>query len=63
MAPDDRDRTFEKALARHLRSAASSGTDGNAPGGTPVERSIDALVELCPDAEILAAYHDGSLSS
>jgi hypothetical protein len=63
MAPDDRDRIFEKALARHLRSADSSGPDGNAPGGTPVERSIDPLVELCPDAEILAAYHDGSLSS
>ncbi len=63
MAPDDRDRTFEKALARHLRSAASSGTDGNTPDGTPVERSIDPLVGLCPDAEILAAYHDGSLSS
>jgi hypothetical protein len=63
MAPDDRDRTFEKALARHLRSAASSGTDGNVPDGTPVERSIDPLVGLCPDAEILAAYHDGSLSS
>ena len=63
MAPDDRDRTFEKALARHLRSAASSGTDGNVPDGTPVERSIDPLVGLCPDVEILAAYHDGSLSS
>jgi hypothetical protein len=63
MAPDDRDRTFEKALARHLRSAASSGTDGNVPDGTAVERSIDPLVELCPDAEILAAYHDGSLSA
>jgi len=63
MAPDDRDRTFEKALARHLRPAASSGTDGNVPDGTPAERSIDPLVGLCPDAEILAAYHDGSLSS
>ena len=63
MAPDDRDRTFEKALARHLRSAAGSGTDGNAAAGTPVERSLDPLVGLCPDAEILAAYHDGSLSS
>ena len=38
MAPDDRDRTFEKALARHLRSAASSGTDAN----TPVERQSNA---------------------
>jgi len=62
MAPDDRDRTFEKALARHLRSAASSGTDGNAPAGTPVDRSINPQVEPCPDAEILAAYHDGTLS-
>src|SRR5271154_3932537 len=63
MAPDDRDRIFEKALARYLRSAAPSGTDGNALEGTRIERSIDPLVELCPDAEILAAYHDGALSS
>jgi hypothetical protein len=63
MVPDDRDRNFEKALARHLRSTASSGTDGNASTGAPVERSIDPLTELCPDPEVLAAYHDGALSS
>ncbi len=55
MAHDDRDRTFEKALARQLRSSASSGMNAKefdaAPAGS------------CPDPETLAAYHDGSLSS
>ena len=55
MAPHDRDRTFEKALARHLRSSASSGIDANALGAAP---SMS-----CPDPETLAAYHDGALSS
>ena len=35
MAPDDRDRNFEKALARHLRSSASPSTDANVLGGAP----------------------------
>jgi hypothetical protein len=55
MARDDRDRTFEEALARHLRPSASSGPDANALAG--------ASRDLCPDPEMLAAYHDGSLSS
>jgi len=42
MPSDDRDKQFDRALARHLRSA-----------------SPDAA---CPDAEILAAYHERSLS-
>jgi hypothetical protein len=54
MAPDDRDRTFEKALARHLRPSASSRPDTGPISG--------ASAELCPDPELLAAYHDGSLS-
>ncbi|HZV86508.1 MAG TPA: hypothetical protein VFF95_03105 [Candidatus Binatus sp.] len=58
MASDDRDRTFEKALARHLRSSASSGVDANALAGAPGDRRA----EFCPDPETLAAYHDGSLS-
>jgi hypothetical protein len=58
MVPDDRDRNFEKALARHLRSSASSSPDANALAGGASERPV----ELCPDPEILAAYHDGSLS-
>jgi hypothetical protein len=55
MAPDDRDRNFEKALARHLRSSGSPGADSSALGG--------ASREACPDPEILAAYHDGSLTA
>ena len=58
MASDDRDRTFEKALARHLRTSASSGVDANALAGAPGDRRA----EFCPDPETLAAYHDGSLS-
>jgi hypothetical protein len=42
MPSDDRDQQFDRALARHLRSA-----------------SPDAA---CPDAGILAAYHERSLS-
>src|SRR5271157_872980 len=42
MPSDDRDQQFDRALARHLRSA-----------------SPDAA---CPDAEVLAAYHERSLS-
>ncbi len=53
MALDDRDRNFEKALARHLRSSATPGADASASSGAPAD--------ACPDAEILAAYHDGSL--
>lgn len=55
MAPDDRDRTFEKALARHLRYIAPSEADSPALGSS--------AAMSCPDAEILAAYHDGSLSA
>jgi hypothetical protein len=59
MALDDRDRIFEKALARHLRPSASSSLDANSPAGAPAEGSL----ELCPDPEVLSAYHDGALSS
>jgi hypothetical protein len=58
MASDDRDRTFEKALARQLRSSASSSPDANARTGA----SADPSAEFCPDPETLAAYHDGALS-
>ncbi|MGA2095332.1 MAG: YCF48-related protein [Candidatus Acidiferrum sp.] len=54
MAPDDRDRTFEKALSRHLRSSAS-------PSAGPKGFDVSSR-ESCPDPETLAAYHDGSLS-
>jgi hypothetical protein len=57
MASDDRDRTFEKALARQLRSSASSRPEANAFAGA----AADPSAEFCPDPETLAAYHDGSL--
>jgi hypothetical protein len=58
MAFDDRDRTFEKALARQLRSSASSSPDAKAFAGAPADPSG----KFCPDPETLAAYHEGSLS-
>ncbi len=55
MASDERDRSFDRALARHLRS------DGSAP-----DRAISSSREFspageCPDPETLAAYHERSL--
>jgi hypothetical protein len=55
MASDERDRRFDKAIARHLRSAAPSGDAAN--------RAADSLPQRasCPDTETLAAYHERSL--
>ena len=55
MAPDERDRSFDKALARHLRSAAPVGDSASLPG-IPA-----AHTAACPDPETLAAYHERSL--
>src|SRR5712692_2647029 len=55
MAPDERDRSFDKALARHLRSAAPAGEAARLPG-LPASQS-----GACPDSETLAAYHERSL--
>ena len=55
MAHDDRDRNFEKALAHQLRYIAPSVPEAGLPA--------DASLQLCPDPEILAAYHEQSLSS
>jgi hypothetical protein len=57
MAPDERDRSFDKALARHLRSAA--------PRREPAGRSEIPASHggACPDPETLAAYHERSLFS
>jgi Photosynthesis system II assembly factor YCF48 len=49
MATDERDAMFEKALARQLRGGAS----GDLRGATA----------NCPDAEILGAYHEQSLTA
>jgi hypothetical protein len=55
MAADERDRTFDKALARHLRSAAPAGEAAGFPE-VPASRGGP-----CPDSEMLAAYHERSL--
>jgi len=55
MAPDERDRSFDKALARHLRSAAP---DGEAARLSEAAASRSAA---CADPETLAAYHERSL--
>src|ERR1700730_12141172 len=49
MATDERDAMFEKGLARQLRGGAS----GDLRGATA----------NCPDAEILGAYHEQSLTA
>ena len=55
MAPEDRDRSFDKAIARHLRSAATSSDSAKQAAGNPSPR------DACPDTETLAAYHERSL--
>ena len=55
MAPDEHDRMFDKALARHLRSTAPAGEAAGTPGVSASQNSA------CPDPEILAAYHERSL--
>jgi len=45
MPADDRERSFENALASHLRADGSAGAQPNS----------------CADPEVLAAYHEGSL--
>jgi len=55
MASEDRDRSFDKALARHLRSAAPDG-GAAAMSGATASRSA-----ACADPETLAAYHERSL--
>jgi hypothetical protein len=57
MGPDERDRKFDKALSRHLRSVAPSGAAANSSAGAAFERGS------CPDLESLAAYHERSLLS
>lgn len=57
MGPDERDRKFDKALSRHLRSVAPSGAAANSPADAAFERGS------CPDLESLAAYHERSLLS
>jgi hypothetical protein len=57
MAPDERDRSFDKALAHHLRSAAPADEAAGIPGVSSLPSGV------CPDPETLAAYHERSLLS
>ena len=59
MPRDDRERNFENALARNLRANAPAKPQSDtAPA--PASHSIPA--SDCPDAEILAAYHERLLA-
>ena len=53
--PDERERNFDKALGRHLRSSAASGEAVPSSAGSASNRAS------CPDSETLAAYHERSL--
>src|SRR5580704_2421005 len=55
MAPDERDRRFDKALARHLRSGAPAREAAKLPTLSASQGGS------CPDSETLAAYHERSL--
>jgi hypothetical protein len=55
MAPEDRDRSFDKALSRHLRAAAAAGQ------GASADQSPSSRPASCLDSETLAAYHERSL--
>jgi hypothetical protein len=55
MAPDERERNFDKALGRQLRSSAADATASPSPMDSAAQR------ESCLDPETLAAYHERSL--
>lgn len=55
MAPEDRDRAFDKALSRHLRAAAG------AEAGASADQLQGSRLASCLDPETLAAYHERSL--
>lgn len=57
MAHEDRDRIFEKALQRQLRSGGTTAAKANP------QRNADPGPGACPDAEILASYHERVLTS
>jgi hypothetical protein len=55
MAPEERERNFDKALGRRLRSIAAVGQSAPTPAGSAAQSAS------CPDSETLAAYHERSL--
>ncbi len=65
MPLDDRDRNLEKALARNLQAPDRHAPDRvGAPAATPASRSAaqSESARTCPDAEVLAAYHEHLLT-
>jgi hypothetical protein len=54
------ERNFENALARNLRANGSALVPANAPEPVPAAHTVNA--GGCPDAEILAAYHERLLA-
>jgi len=56
MARDDRERNFEDALARNLQANLPVNASVGTPASAPVPQGV------CPDAEILAAYHERLLA-
>jgi hypothetical protein len=61
MGHEDRERKFEQALARHLRGDGA-GARNEAEARADTRNETGASV-ACPDAETLAAFHEGVLSS
>ena len=61
MSHEDRDRKFEQALERHLRHNVA-GTRNEADAHADVRDETMGPV-TCPDAEILAAFHERALSN
>ncbi|MEQ1474053.1 MAG: hypothetical protein ABLQ96_09530, partial [Candidatus Acidiferrum sp.] len=61
---EDRERKFEQALARHLRAQASVRASADGMLGETAEEAVarDAM-NACPDAEMLAAFHERLLSN
>lgn len=60
MANDNRDRSFDKALARRLRSGEHSDELDGKGTAVPAEQNLQAA--KCLNAEILAAYHERTLA-
>jgi hypothetical protein len=57
MGHDDRERKFEKALERHLRQGAPR------DAGAAANSQWDSSSPACPDAALLAAFHERMLSN
>lgn len=64
MPRDDRERNFENALARNLQDKRPARWSADVPANvsSPVPATHPVAASDCPDAEILAAYHERLLA-